>query len=633
MRGRTFLTAIGVAIVLLCATAAAASAATYNVNVMTDTVSSGTGACTTGGSPCSLRQALNAVNAGSGGDIVVVPPGTYPINAGFGALQLTKSAAIIGGGASLTVLDGGGATEIINITGSPVAISGLTLSHGAASNRGGAIRNHGTLTLSSDVLTQNASGGAGGAIENQGTLTVQGSTLSGNSASAYGGAINNEGVIGAQALTISDSTFIGNTAGSGGGGAISVSISGGNPSVSIGASLFSGNSATSGGGAGAIDLSTPSGPASAQISDSTFTGNQAAGNGGAINDGRTGTTLTNDTLAGNSAGASGGNIDDSAGNPVPALLNTIVAGGTASSGGNCDTAVTSAGHNLEDANTCGLTGTGDQINTNPQLGPLQSNGGPTQTRALLPGSPAIDRGSNSGCPAADQRGVTRPQGAACDIGAYEAAPPNASIGAATSVGPGNATINATVSNPDAVPATVTFQWGTTTAYGSNVVESDNAFAGPGSFSASLSSLTPNTTYHYRVVVTNPDGTFTSADQTFTTPLPPNQFSFKGRSVSRNGTITVNLGAPWPGVFKGNGTFKAKVGKHSKTFTYGAGQITAHALGTVTLKIKLSSKARKELKKIGKATVTVVVTFTPNGGRRFQRTFKLVIKVNPKGRFS
>ena len=65
----------------------------------------------------------------------------------------------------------------------------------------------------------------------------------------------------------------------------------------------------------------------------------------------------------------------------------------------------------------------DQIVASPELGPLADNGGPTQTQALLPGSPAIDSADDSACPATDQRGVSRPQGASCDVGAYEAEAP------------------------------------------------------------------------------------------------------------------------------------------------------------------------------------------------------------------
>ena len=86
--------------------------------------------------------------------------------------------------------------------------------------------------------------------------------------------------------------------------------------------------------------------------------------------------------------------------------------------------ITDQGYNLSSDSSCGLTGTGSVQNTNPKLGPLASNGGRTQTMALLKGSPASDYIplSSSLCPATDQRGHKRPdspQESACDIGAYE----------------------------------------------------------------------------------------------------------------------------------------------------------------------------------------------------------------------
>jgi uncharacterized repeat protein (TIGR01451 family) len=86
--------------------------------------------------------------------------------------------------------------------------------------------------------------------------------------------------------------------------------------------------------------------------------------------------------------------------------------------------VVSHGDSISSDNTCNFTGAGDRNNTNPLLGPLANNGGSTFTHALLPGSPAIDAVTHSACPppSTDQRGITRPQGTACDIGAYEAPP-------------------------------------------------------------------------------------------------------------------------------------------------------------------------------------------------------------------
>lgn len=103
------------------------------------------------------------------------------------------------------------------------------------------------------------------------------------------------------------------------------------------------------------------------------------------------------------------------------VKNAIVSGNTLD---NCDTAqlggaISSQGNNISSDESCPFTQSTDKRNTNPLLGPLQDNGGPTDTRALLAGSPATDAGSNAACPTTDQRGVERPQGTACDMGAFE----------------------------------------------------------------------------------------------------------------------------------------------------------------------------------------------------------------------
>jgi hypothetical protein len=128
--------------------------------------------------------------------------------------------------------------------------------------------------------------------------------------------------------------------------------------------------------------------------------------------GAIGTTLTNVTIAGN-------NLSGIQSLDTFNVVNTITANNT---GGDCASSgnINSLGHNLASDASCGFVGPGDLNSVDPLLGPLANNGGPTPTMALGPGSPAIDAGDDTACPSTDQRGVTRPQGPHCDIGAFEA---------------------------------------------------------------------------------------------------------------------------------------------------------------------------------------------------------------------
>jgi hypothetical protein len=219
-------------------------------------------------------------------------------------------------------------------------------------------------------------------------------------------------------MSITNNTFSGNTAGGYGGG---VSNDAGN--ASIGGSTFNNNSSYNGGGvenSGTLNLT-----------NSTLSANHALASG--VNITATGGGLywvagsigmLNVTLNANTASWQGGNIyAGGSTNPSITAKNTLIAFGSPN---NCDAAISSQGNNLESANTCGLNAGGDKINRNPNIGPLQNNGGSTLTHALLVGSPALDAGTNSGCPTTDQRGNTRPRdgdrngSAVCDIGAYEA---------------------------------------------------------------------------------------------------------------------------------------------------------------------------------------------------------------------
>lgn len=159
--------------------------------------------------------------------------------------------------------------------------------------------------------------------------------------------------------------------------------------------------------------------AATYLTSDTVSNNTASDNGGGIYNAN-GMFLTNLTLYANKANGNGGGIFNDQSNAYP--KNTIVAMNQ-SVDGNCSSsefaAVVSQGHNLDSDDTCRLTATDDITVTGPLLGPLRDNGGDTLTHALLTGSPAIDKGDDGSCPATDQRGLPRTQGAACDIGAYE----------------------------------------------------------------------------------------------------------------------------------------------------------------------------------------------------------------------
>jgi parallel beta helix pectate lyase-like protein len=162
------------------------------------------------------------------------------------------------------------------------------------------------------------------------------------------------------------------------------------------------------------------------VENSTISANQTGGDGAGleIDDGTA--SLRNLTVTGNELGlgglGDGGGVHAEAGAGVT-LSNTIVAGNSYLAGPplapDCSGAIVSTGNNLIGSTAgCTFTATAsDLLAVNPLLGPLAFNGGPTETHALLPGSPAIDKGA--GCPATDQRGTARPQGPGCDIGAYE----------------------------------------------------------------------------------------------------------------------------------------------------------------------------------------------------------------------
>jgi fibronectin-binding autotransporter adhesin len=386
---------------------------------VTTTQDKNDGACTL--ADCSLREAIIAANGTAGGAEIHVPAGTYVLS--DGSLDISGDLKLIGAGAGVTVIDGNRMNRVFDIQGGVVRISDLTIQNGRLYGDGGGIANHGTLTLTNCMLSGNwaSGGGKGGGIANDGTLTLADCALNGNFAGGDGGAIFNGG----GTVTVANCTLSGNRASGGRGGGIYNNDS--VAAVTLTNSTLSGNSAGGDGGGIAADCHS----CTFALTNCTLSGNSAGVGGGGVwaycyenpeegcRFGAPLVALTNCTLTGNSAGGAGGGISGRA----LTLTNTIIA--NSQSGGNCagPYTVTSDGYNLSDDTSCAsfLTGPGDQNGIQASLGPLADNGGPTQTHALLPGSPAIDGVTDpSACTVTtDQRGAPRPYGAACDIGAYE----------------------------------------------------------------------------------------------------------------------------------------------------------------------------------------------------------------------
>ncbi|MCI0711988.1 MAG: hypothetical protein L0154_17675, partial [Chloroflexi bacterium] len=307
----------------------------------------------------SLRQAIIDANGSAGADVINFSvAGTITLGS---QLDVTGDLTINGGGITL---NGNNATRIMGVgSGATVVLNNLSFQSGSdPMGAGGAIINNigGTLTITNSTFIVNQAG-FGGAIVNDGTLTITTSTFTDNLSFGNRGAIANSGT-----LTITSSTFKDNRA-LGSGGAI-----GNGGIVVITNSTFSGNTAVAGGAIFSFGTVT--------ITSSSFSGNTDSSGGGAL-------YLSNGTI-----------------NVASSLIVD----------GNCFGALTDGGHNLS-FNAAGCPAPG----ADPQLGPLQNNGGPTHT--ILPAltGPAVDAYPAPCATTTDQRGIARPQGPQCDIGATE----------------------------------------------------------------------------------------------------------------------------------------------------------------------------------------------------------------------
>jgi hypothetical protein len=420
-------------------------------------------AATVGCDPAALVTALAGPSALNGNGTVTLTAGcTYTMTAvnnttdGPNAFpDILGTVTVIGNGATITrsaagatppfrffLVDDGGSLNISNVTLSNGSIASGDL-HG-----GGAVLNRSTLTATGVVFANNTSMGStgGGAIDNHdaGQLTVDSSTFTGNSA-LQGGGIEDEATLCHTSTptcgmaTVTNSTFTNNTTSSFGGGGFEAQLdnsgtgippvctgsfpwpvvpcqeAGGAHDTLVGDTLSGNTSVTEGGGIASFGTMT--------LTNSTVYSNStgASGGGGIQNTGTI--AITQSTIAANTS-AFGANLHtftdvNQPGPPVTTVGMTIVANGV--TGANCSgNAISDNGYNLDSANSCGFT-INPLINTDPKLGPLASNGGPTETMALQSGSPAIDAipSTFAGCTGTDQRGVSRPQGAGCEIGAFE----------------------------------------------------------------------------------------------------------------------------------------------------------------------------------------------------------------------
>ncbi|MDQ7029820.1 MAG: right-handed parallel beta-helix repeat-containing protein [Ardenticatenia bacterium] len=391
----------------------------------------GDGVCAGGQGPCTLRAAIQEANALPGACLITVPPGTYTLAftganenaAATGDLDVTDDLTILGAGADVTIVDGNGLDTVFDILpDTTVEIYGLTIRGGNGSGTPGGVDNEGTLTLGNCVIADNAASGNGGGVWNTGTMTLRNCRVAENTADLNGGGLYNR----YGTLTLIDTEVISNTAELFAGGGLANNAG----TVVLERSTVSGNNAGSEGG-GIWNDSTLT------LVNSTLSGNAAeTGGGGLFNRGHA-VNLNNVTIADNTVFKGDGGGVENVG--TLNLKNTLIAGNVDGSGAapDCGGTMNSQGYNLiQNPSGCTLSGdtTGNLLGVDPLLGPLADNGGATRTHALLPGSPAIDAGNpaapgsgGNACAATDQRGVARPQGTACDIGAYEAVGPEGEI--------------------------------------------------------------------------------------------------------------------------------------------------------------------------------------------------------------
>jgi parallel beta-helix repeat protein/predicted outer membrane repeat protein len=305
------------------------------------------------------------------GDTIIIAAGQYNEH----DTTINKSLTIQGAGAESTFVDGQDISRVFYVNQSTVDMSGMTIRSGNTSGYGGGVYNdNGNVTITNCTVSDNYAEGDGGGIYNDGNMTMTNCTVSGNNAATDGGGIWSYGE-----LTMTSCTVSGNNAADGNGGGVYI------------------------------------GYGDVIITNCTISGNTAGYDGGGIyNLESHNLTITNCTVTQNKSANDGGGVLN---NYQPLMIRCTIVHGNTGSGGSANNF---NGTYIDPSDESIIGGS-----VNPLLGPLQNNGGPTETHALLAGSPAIDACVNECTVDTDQRGQPRPADGDidgtyfCDIGAYE----------------------------------------------------------------------------------------------------------------------------------------------------------------------------------------------------------------------
>jgi hypothetical protein len=504
---------------------------------------------------------------------------------------------------------------------------------GAAGGAGGAGGNGGAVyvavgsgNVTSSSFTSNASGEGGGGGAAQGgvggsffSLSNAGGLANGGAGGATGGGAAIATAAGTGSLVVSSSTFSNNATATGGAGGTAAGGSAGLPNASCvgvnvpcsnqggaatgavgGASGDGGAIATSGGGrltnvtanhdaagtggdggAATPGNGTPAGTATGGAGGANGAGGAIANLGASTTLQIRNATLSDNGLGDGGAGGQPGGADGFAGDggAIVARAGTVNLASSIVDGNDTLACVNAAGATIADGGNNVLAPAGDSSCPGDAgdsgLGSLRDNGGPVFTQAPSKGGAAIDEAGTAGCPSTDARGADRPFGKACDAGAYELTPPSASTGLPSSITATGATLAATV-NPEGPPATVVFQFGKSTTYGSQTsAQNLDPEFGNEPVTAPISGFSNGTVIHYRVTITTADGSATGDDSSFTV----------GQSGSGQGGGGGASGPKLSHVRMSASTFRV-VKRHGKLRPARAGRI---ARGTV-FHLRLSEKA-------------------------------------------